>query len=248
MSTPLIAQEIYLLERFTSPERFKRMKDAYQACVRAGWAALDEYMRHLPRDYRARPLNRQPDIVWGERVLLNLTQTADALDANYEEILSGDMTGLHAGGAISNNFSFVWRDYDNEWMPEPYKSEFEKGEDMSQAIADPMDITAYGWWLVGGLSKNYNEEHFGPLDPPKTWPIYRLNPEVQVNTGEKVPRSGVYLPHVDDSHPQFMIAGEPASTANVGLDERGEQCLERVAAVWTLVERVADEGGEVPGE
>jgi hypothetical protein len=53
---------------------------------------------------------------------------------------------------------------------------------------------------------------------------------------------------VGESHPQFLVKGYEAWKANVGLDERGQQRRERAATVWTLVERVADEGGEVPGE
>ncbi|MDR3158093.1 MAG: hypothetical protein LBU11_03605, partial [Zoogloeaceae bacterium] len=119
MSTPLIAQEIYLLERYSSPGYFKQMRDAFRAVVEAGYAALEEYMKHPPHDYRARPLNRQPDIVWGERVLPNLAETAEGLDRAYELLLAGDWGTLHGGGAVGNDFIAVGRDYDNDWMPEP---------------------------------------------------------------------------------------------------------------------------------
>jgi len=70
--TQLILQEIYLLERYSSLDYFGQMRDAFEACVKAAENALGEFMKHLPPDYRSRPINRQPDAVWGERVIPNL--------------------------------------------------------------------------------------------------------------------------------------------------------------------------------
>jgi hypothetical protein len=115
-------------------------------------------------------------------------------------------------------------------------------------LASNIQFTAYGGWKTGWLGRDYDEDAWGKLDPPKTWPIYRLNPAVQVNTGEKVSRNGIYLPYVNESHPQVLAAGYKAHWAPVGLNKSGQQAREEVATLWTLVERVADEGGEVPGE
>ena len=40
--TPLIPQEVYLLERYSSLDYFGTMRDAFEACVRAAEDALAE--------------------------------------------------------------------------------------------------------------------------------------------------------------------------------------------------------------
>ncbi len=85
-----------------------------------------------------------------------------------------------------------------------------------------------------------------PYAPP-TWPIYRLNPAVQVKTDDKVPLNGIYLPAIDDSCAQFMVQGYNAWQANVGYDAETMQRISEQPTVWTLVERIADSGGGIPG-
>lgn len=60
--------------------------------------------------------------------------------------------------------------------------------------------TDQGTWSYGSLSFAYNEPSRGPLNAPASWPVYRIAPAVQVRTGDKVPRTGIYLPDVGGSH------------------------------------------------
>ena len=84
-------QAIYLLERYSSPAYFKEMRDAFAHTLEAAEYALELFVNDLPFDYRTRPLNQQPDIVWGERVLPNLRDTLDSLNIGYQELLNGDL-------------------------------------------------------------------------------------------------------------------------------------------------------------
>jgi hypothetical protein len=72
MAAPLIPQEVFLLERYSSPEYFGWLRDAFAACVKATEDALTEFMRHLPPDYRNRPRHLRPDRVWGEHIIPNM--------------------------------------------------------------------------------------------------------------------------------------------------------------------------------
>ena len=63
------------MERYSSPAYFKEMRDAFAHLLEAAEQALKLFMSELPSDYRNRPINMQPDIVWGERVLPNLRGT-----------------------------------------------------------------------------------------------------------------------------------------------------------------------------
>lgn len=65
MATPLIPQEIYLLERFCSLEWYGQMRDAWEAMLNHAENMLDRFIHQLPPRYRARHLSEQPDIVWG---------------------------------------------------------------------------------------------------------------------------------------------------------------------------------------
>jgi len=254
MSTPLIEQQIYLLERYSSLEYFGVMRDAFNAMLKAGWAALDEFMLHLPNDYRSRHLSQQPDIVWGERVLPNFAGTADVLDIAYERLEAGDFTALGAANGVTNDFHAVGRDYTDEWMSEPFKTEYREKWLLAFEFAPNIRNTSCQIWGFGSLlysdwkDKEYWDMYWKTFPPPQTWPIYRLNTDVQVKTDETIARSGIYLPEADECCPQFLIEGEKALVAQVGRKANGFGYRSLDPTLWTLVERVADEGGPVPGK
>ncbi|WP_352259878.1 hypothetical protein [Psychrobacter sp. TB55-MNA-CIBAN-0194] len=111
-------QEIYLLERYSSPAYFKEMRDAFAHMLEAAEQALELFMRDLPSDYRNSPINRQPDIVWGQRVLPNLRGTLDDLNVGYQELLKGDLIAIRYGGNVQSDFRAISMYYDIDWMPE----------------------------------------------------------------------------------------------------------------------------------
>jgi hypothetical protein len=81
MATPLIPQEIYLLERFCSLERYGDMRDAWDAMLKYAEDMLDRFIRDFPPNYRRQP--DRPDIVWGELVLPNFRDTMRILNDVY---------------------------------------------------------------------------------------------------------------------------------------------------------------------
>lgn len=253
--TPLIPQEIYLLERYSSLDYFGRMRDAFEACIKAAENALAEYMRHLPPDYRSQPQFRQPDIVWGERVIPNLQWALRGLNDGYIQLSHGEADALGMSGNVNTSFTAITRDFDCEWMPEPFYAEFNAQQSLAWEMASNINHTQQGNWKIYGLSKRYSEDNRGPLDAPDSWPIYRLNPAIRVKTGDKVPQNGVYLPDAPNSCAEFLIKGYEAWEANVQNtpDDLDESCYFRSPTVcqpttWTLIERVADSGGGIPGD
>ena len=251
MAAPLIPQEIYLLERYSSLEYFGRMRDAFAACVKAADEALAAFMRHLPPDYRSRPLNGQPDVVWGERILPNMRWAVAGLNEGYIRISHGDLDALGMAGNVTTTFSSINRDYSWEWMPQPFLDETDRNETIASKLASNIAFTARGEWLTGALSSRYNPSSRGPLDAPATWPQYRLNSKVRVKTDDKVPRNGIYLPDLDGSSAQLLIEGYEAWQATIPdppPDPRiTSAARKRFDSTWTLVERIADSGGGIPG-
>jgi hypothetical protein len=253
--TPLIEQEIYIIERYSSTELFGQMRALFKDVVATGWAALDEYMRHLPRDYRSKPLYDQPDAVWGELVLRNFQQTADGLDRAWLRLTEGgDRSAIEVACNVGTAFTGMIRDYSAEWMPEPFKTRFYEGQHKAWDLARQINFTVLCGWNFRDLyyptwaeEKRKWDFHWELFPPPATWPVYKLNPEVQIRTDEKALQTGIYLPEVDESCPELIFAGRPAWEANIGRDEYGHRCAE-AKTLWTLVERIADEGGPIPGQ
>ena len=248
--TALIPQEVYLLERYSSLDYFGTMRDAFEACVKAAEGALAEFMKHLPPDYRNQPIFKQPDRVWGETIIPNLQFSLRGLNNGFISLTHGDARGLCTAGNLNTAFTAIQRDYDWEWMPEPFYSNYDAHKRIARKLASNISHTEQGNWEIGELTYDYHEGARGPLSPPPSWPLYRLNPAVRVGPNEKVTQSGVYLPDAPNSCAQFLIAGYTPPEANVqptpdDLNDQGyfRQPTERHPATWTLIERVADSGG-----
>ena len=241
MPTPLIPQEIYLLERYTTLEYFGEMRDAWDAMVTLAENCLAEYVRHLPPDYRSRPLPEQPDITWGEVVLPNFRYTRQSLMGSYIEISHGDMDALGSAGNVRSAVTGQQSDYPPFWMTDEQQSKYYALMGVASEHARNISATVDATWKAGNLAARYHAPSRGPLNPPQ-WPTYRLNPSIKVITGKAVPKTGCYLPEIDDSCAAFMIAGEEAWPANVGYDETTMQNISEDPTTWTLIERVSDTG------
>lgn len=255
MGTPLIPQEVYLLERYTSVQYFSDMRDAWQSMVNVAERALDAFVHQLPKKYRSRPLYDQPDIVWGDRVLVNFRYTLDCLNRGFIELTHGNMRSLGYADNVKSDFAGFSRDYSAGWMNEPDVAVVLPNaaeifwDCMILAVerASNISATLRAHWNAGELSSRYGKAR-GPLNPPAEWPVYEINPKVRVFSDAPAPCTGIYLPDADDSAPAFMIKNEPAHLATIGFDEKTRQNIAEMPAWWTLVERVADAGGGIPGE
>jgi hypothetical protein len=245
MTAPLIPQEIYLLERYSSLEYFGHMRDHFAAMVKAAQDALDEFMKCVPPDYRNWHASQQPDQAWGERVIPNMQWALDGLNKGYIRISHDDLDALGLAGNIQTTFNAINRDYPYDWMPQPHQDAFDSGWSGCGQPKSNINITALGQWRPGHLSNAYEEKDFGPLDAPPNWPQYNVNPQVRVKTGDEVPCSGIFLPDVGNSCAQLLIKGHKAWGATVMRhpEDSQSQAFDRVATIWTLVERVAGSGG-----
>lgn len=244
MPTPLIPQEIYLLERYSSLEYYGLARDAWEDTVKYVEASLEKFMRNLPADYRSRRQPLQPDIVWGQRVLPNFRDTLQFMYDGYIKRSHQDWSCYQGfQGGIDGDIRGQ-REFSFDWFDEVEPGGIEKYSDLlhkAGSYAHPIWRTAGAYWNVGALSFRYNVDACGPLPDVSEWPKYRLNPQVSVYTDEPVPRTGIYLPEIDDSCAQFLIAGDPADKANVGYDTERMQRVSREPTRWVLVERVPGE-------
>lgn len=246
----IISQEVYLLERYVSAQYFSEMRDAWEAMICVAEKALELFERNLPAQYRNRPLSLQPDIVWGERVLPNFRYTLDCLNSGFIKLTHGDVGALWLAGNVKSDFAGFSRDYSSEWMNEPSvasimsnaSEKFCNSLSEARTHAGNISFTVDAAWSVGALSSRYSESR-GPLNPPDEWPLYGLNQQCRVATGESVQVSGIYIPDVDDASAAFMVAGDDACPARVGYDKEKMRYDHMSATQWTLVERIADTGG-----
>lgn len=247
MATPLVPQEIYLLERYSSLDYYRDMVDAWAKMLAVAEQALQQFMLKLPSDYRSRQLSNQPDIVWGERVLPNFRSTLASLDAGYVLLKRGDLSALGFGGNVRSAFHGQTSDYPSDWMPQGLEEQFSRWEFEAFIKGCNLSITEQAGWKIGSLTTRYSDTSRGPLSPPPSWPQYRLNHNVSVATGRPVVQSGIYLPACDDSCAAVLIKDYECFEATVGYDPVRMQNTSMQSTTWTLVERVADSGGGTPG-
>lgn len=248
MSAPLIPQEIYLLERYSSLDYFGAMRDGFAACVKAAQDALAEFMQHLPPDYRSQHLSHQPDAVWGERVIPNMQWALDGLNKGYIRISHDDLDALGLACNVKTTFAAINRDYLFDWMPQPFYDQFDNAWLACSGPASNINFTSLGDWTKGALTTRYKESNRGPLDPPPTWPQYRVNPQVRVKTGDVVPQNGIYLPDDERGCAQLLIKGYQAWEILLPMDPNNHEAQPRdersLPTTWTLVERVVGSGGD----
>lgn len=260
MPTPLIPQEVYLLERYCSLDYFRPMRDQWETMVAHVERCLDVFMDSLPPDYRSRPRPYQPDIVWGERVLPNFRSTQQNLYRAYINLTHGDLSALAASNGVTGGLRAINADYSADWMGESQVTAvipnalptFWELIRAPQGRADNIGRTASRIWTPGALSNRYDSETRGPLDPPASWPRYRLDPSVRAEPGGLVARSGIYLPDIDNSCAALLVEGKSTSRAQHlvrmedVLDESGQSyaqipVTEWRSTGWTLIERVPGE-------
>ncbi|MGQ5523270.1 hypothetical protein ACUHMQ_08425 [Chitinimonas sp. PSY-7] len=245
MPTPLTPQEIYLLERYSSLAYYEAMRDAWEIMLKHVEDCMDRFMRQLPPDYRNRAQHLQPDIGWGTVCLPNFRSTMDSLNRSFIRLTHGDLHGLGSASRVEGDVRGQ-RDYNADWMDEVESGAAAKYEEMlylASHYADNIYRACSGIWMLGSLTTRYDERNRGPLNPPQTWPTYRLNNKIQVKTDDIVKQSGIYLPDVDDSCAALLIGGDEAIPASIGYDPNRLQRISIAPTTWTLVERIADSGG-----
>lgn len=244
MATPLIPQEIYLLERYSSKEYYALARDAWEEMLKYVEGCLDRFTSNLPTNYRSRPLPEQPDIVWGQRVIPNFRDTMQFMYDGYIKRSHEDWSCYQGFQGGINGDIRGQRDFSTAWFDEVEPNAFDTYSDLlhkAGRYADPIWRTAGAYWNLGALTHRYNPDARGPMPDVDAWPKYRLNTAVTVQSGDPVPHTGIYLPEIDDSCAQFLIAGDPADKANVGYDPKRMQNVSREPTLWTLVERVPGE-------
>jgi hypothetical protein len=247
MTTSVIPQEIYLLERYTSLEYFGELRDTWGEMVSHVEECLAAFMQNLPPNYRSRPLFEQPDIVWGERVLPNFRDTFQSLCSGFVKVSHGEMAGLHSAHGPLGDFKGQM-DFWAGWMSKEDQNLYCTRLNRATTMAGNITRTEGAYWRPLSLS-NYSD-HRGPLNPPAQWPTYRINKCVSVITGAEMKQSGIYVPDVDSSCAEFLSAKyeqAPAAIVLVGFDDLlhpttgekyGEEPIfENRNCVWYLVER-----------
>lgn len=247
MPTPLIPQEIYLLERYSSLEYFGKMRDAWRDMLEYAEDLLQRFNQNLPPKYRKRPLPEQPDIVWGERVLPNFRFTMELLDSAYIKLTHGEYEALGRAHAVTGDIRGQ-SDFWSGWMDEVEAGAEAKYLNLlykAHHYAKPIAHTSAQTWEPGELTTDYQSVINEPLDPPATWPSYRLNKQVTVQSGERTPQTGIYLPDADNSFPALLIKSDDdlrgaANEALVLIDPTVSPKREYRPVLWTLVEHVSE--------
>ncbi|MBS1210545.1 MAG: hypothetical protein H6R19_2943 [Proteobacteria bacterium] len=248
MPTPLIPQEIFLLERYCSLERLEKVRDTWRAMLDHAEDMMVRYMTRLPHDLRSRPSFEQPDFVWGGKVLPNFRETAIALEDACVKRAAGDYEALARAVGVKGDARGFRDGHTAEWMDEVQADgayTFYKLLSIAEDLADPIDRTTSGIWRPGALTTRYVQVIKEPMDAPPSWPVYRLNANVQMRSGDRTPQTGIYLPDIEGGFPTLLLKHDDELR---GRARRAKTDSGYVSCTWTLAERVADSGGGIPGE
>jgi hypothetical protein len=248
MMTKLAAQEIYLLEKFSSPGYLAELRDTWRELLEHVEHCLDHFMQNPPAEFRNLPLPGQPHAVWGERVLPNFRETYQGLCSGVIELKHGNAKGLRSANGPFNDYKGQ-REYSTAWMPENDSTHYFELLNKANRMAGDICATEEPYWEPGDLL-NYHVRR-GSIDLPDNLPSYRRNAAKTVVTNDLVRQSGIYIPDVEGSCAEFLNDYNTAPPAIVLVrmqplinPENGEQygeepTFEDQPCVWTLVERDA---------
>jgi hypothetical protein len=246
-NTPLVAQEVYLQERFSSVEHLWALRCAWKAMLDHAENMLTRYQQQLPNGYADRHISQQPDQVWGQHVLVQFRYTMALLDYSHQQRQQGDWTALNVACGAITDLRSQSMDYPADWMDEveaKAADQFAVLRDQACDLAWPMVRTIEGVWQPGDLSGHYTTLHPNlPLNLPASLPTYRLNTNVTVKTGERTTVTGFYLPDVANSFPTLLIQSDDerwglACAAMVSTQDRDKNWFSsEQACTWTLIEQ-----------
>lgn len=244
--TKLVPQEIYLLEKFTSPQYLAELRDTWGDLIKHLEQCLDQFMVNLPSNYRNRPLPEQPDAVWGERILPNFRETFQGLCSGVISLSHGDIKALRSANGPFNDYKGQ-REYSTDWMNTADADRYFELLNKANTMAGNICATEEPYWQPGDLL-NYVKNR-GPIEIPSELPEYRLNSNTIVRTDEFVKHPGIYLPDLDGSCAEFLNPYNEAPPAIVvegnrdllhpstGAKYGEEPVFEDKPCIWTLVER-----------
>ncbi len=244
--TTLAPQEIYLLEKFTSPDYLAELRDTWGEIIAHLDNCLEHFMLNLPNDYRKLPLPQQPDVVWGERVLPNFRESYEALATGVIALTHGDLRALRAANGPLNDYKGQ-REYSNDWMSQNDADRYFRLLNIANTMAGNICATEEAYWKPGILL-NYVDLR-GSIEIPVDFPSYRLAPNTTVTTNERVLTPGVYIPSIAGSCAQFLnpYNDAPPAIVNEGMNDLldpstgskyGEEPIfEEKSCVWIKVER-----------
>ena len=245
-------QEIFLIERYISSAYVGNLRDVWAEMIAHVEKCLDDFMAHLPLDYRNRPLPEQPDIVWRERILPNFRSTFQELCDGYVLLSSGSLSGLNYCHGPINDFQGQ-QEFWSGWMNSDDETRYRKLLITATNMAGNIATTEGAHWELFELDRDYMEPLRGPLDLPENWPVYQIDQNTTVLTGDKPAVAGIYVPDVENSCAEYLsveVSEAPACRAWVRsdklIDDRtGKQygtseIFENQPCRWTLVKRMSE--------
>jgi hypothetical protein len=184
-------------------------------------------------------------------VLPNFRETMRVLQDGYIKLSHGDFDALGRAYGVLGGVRGQTTDYSSEWMNEVEPGAEAKYYELlfkASDLAEPITHTAGGIWSPGDLTTIYADVLGEPLNAPPTWPTYRLNRQVTVRSGDRVPQTGIYLPDVDHGFPTVLIKSDHpmVGEANQAMVDLPNGRSGYAPTTWTLVERAANESNMPP--
>lgn len=251
MKATINPREIYLLEKYSSVEYFGELRELWEKMIEHADTCLDVFMKNIPPNYRKQPLYDQPDTVWGHRVLPNFRNTLRGLNDGFILLTHGDMEGLGYAHNVLNDYKGQL-DYPADWMLSADRNLFDSLMEKAKSMAHKVVVTDEAFWRPPTLA-TYSDAA-NSVEFPIHWPLYRINKDIFIRTGEKTKQSGIYVPDVEDSCAEFLSTNRKAAPQAYVLvrfkdllhpetgEKYGEEPIhEKRDCVWYLVKRVSGE-------
>lgn len=247
MTIKFEVDQIKLLELFISKTYFAAMRDEWERMINHVEACLSSYMSNLSPNYRSKPLQDQPDVAWGHRVLPNFRQTMEGLNTGFILLTHGDMSGLAYANGVRSDYKGQM-EYGSDWMEPDDAQKYDDAIYSAMVMAHNIGITEAAEWTSLKPSKHLKELQLASQQA--SFRSYKVNMNVSVRSGNKITVNGIYVPDLEQGCPQFLNSGRlfsPKTSVYVRSKDlldpiTGEKYdehrfYEEKDCIWYLIER-----------
>ena len=253
-------QEIFMIERYTSLERLKKLHETWAEFLTKSRGYLDAYAKNPPKDPSL--METYEKVITAGRV--KFFPYCESWLASINEgcllLKHNDLRGIAKVGSPGGTF---YDDFWGRWLSPTELEYCDALRSKAYKFSMPIKTSAQKIWAEGELTYMKDIEdpiNLGPRNLPPKLPVYDLDHSTRLEIGQPIKEPGIYLPDIDRTAASILLIGKTIKASQGQKLEKSEWSKNKkypyynwveeawVETGWTMVKRIEGEYIDVPEE